>query len=74
MWGGMLSLCRFLENPFLVFDVQVTVHREILTIKPTRCTDFSKFMSETCRISFQNRFEKLVHLVWFYYKNPFSQL
>ena len=65
MWGGILSLCRFRENPFLVFDVQVTVHLEILIIKPTRCNNFSKFVSETCRVLIQNRFEKLVHLVGF---------
>jgi hypothetical protein len=30
-----------------VFDVHVTVHRdEFLTIKPTRCTDFSNLLLE----------------------------
>jgi len=65
VWGGIRSLCRFQENPFLVFDVQVTVYREILIINPTGCTNFSKLMSEKCRVLFQNRFEKLVHLVGF---------
>jgi len=26
-------------------------------------------LSETCRVLFQNKFEKLVHFVGFYYKN-----
>jgi hypothetical protein len=39
---------------------------QILIIKPTRCTNFSNlFWNETCRVSFQNRFEKLVYLVGF---------
>ena len=37
-----------------------------LIIKPTRCTNFSNlFWNETSRVSFQNKFEKLVHLVGF---------
>ena len=68
--------------------------RQILIIKPTRCTNFSNLfwnetlnvtcvtyniavctvknswrwtgeLSETCRVSFQNKLEKLVHLVGF---------
>jgi hypothetical protein len=35
-------------------------------IKPTRCTNFSNlFWNETALVSFQNKFEKLVHLVGF---------
>jgi hypothetical protein len=39
---------------------------EVLTIKPTRCINFSNlFWNETLHVSFQNKFEKLVYLVGF---------
>jgi hypothetical protein len=41
----------------------------VFVIKPTRCTNFTNlFCHETCRISWQNKFVKLVHLVGFFTK------
>ena len=38
-------------------------------LKPTRCTNFTNlFWHETCRVSRQNKFVKLVHLVGFIIK------
>jgi len=63
-----------------MFDVHRAVHPNIISIlKPTRCTSVSNlfyfgmtlymlrtvFPSETCRVSFQNKFDTLVHLVGF---------
>jgi len=38
----------------------------VCTVKNSLC--WTEELSETCRVSFQNKFEKLMHLVFFYYK------
>jgi len=41
----------------------------VFIIKPTRCTNFTNlFLRETCRVSCQNKFVKLVYLVGFIIK------
>ena len=42
-----------------------------LIIEPTRCTNYSIFLfwNETCRVSFQSKNEKLMHLVSFILRN-----
>jgi hypothetical protein len=71
-----VSECMLQETlMFLTFMLSciVTCDRaswQISYYKPTSCTNFSNlFWKETCRVSFQNKFEKFVHLVGLFIRN-----
>jgi hypothetical protein len=62
-----LELISILILPASCQQTRVTYTIAVSTVKNSWC--WTEELSETCRVSFQNKFEKLVHLVGFIIRN-----
>ena len=61
--SGWIPLADSQHN---LYDIRVYL---LLCIQCWDCWWWTVNLSDTCRVLFRNKFEKLVHLVGFYYKN-----